>query len=132
MDHISIPVRDAARTRDFYAPALAELGWRQGGFTVGAYVAFKKSGSTALYFLQSDQVCPTHLAFVARSRDEVVAFHTAALEAGGADNGCPGPRPHYGKEYYAAFVLDPDGHNIEAVLGGVATKPLPAPEVDHA
>jgi predicted lactoylglutathione lyase len=84
-------------------------------------VGFKKPGATALYFQQSDQVCRIHLAFIATSRAEVTAFHTAALNAGGTDNGCPGPRPDYGKDYYAAFVLDPDGHNVEAVLGGVAT-----------
>jgi predicted lactoylglutathione lyase len=55
------------------------------------------------------------VALAAASRDLVDAFHAAALEAGGRDNGAPGPRPHYGPDYYGAFVLDPDGHNVEAV-----------------
>lgn len=61
---------------------------------------------------------PVHVAFAADSREQVDAFHAAALAAGGRENGAPGLRPHYGEGYYGAFVLDPDGHNIEAVFHG--------------
>ncbi len=64
-----------------------------------------------------------HLALSASSVDQVEAFHRAALAAGGTDNGAPGERPHYQPGYYAAFVLDPDGHNIEAVFRGGTTEP---------
>jgi predicted lactoylglutathione lyase len=63
-------------------------------------------------------ITPVHVAFVARSRAEVDAFHAAAVAAGGRDHGAPGPRPEYHPGYYGAFVLDPDGHNIEAVTHG--------------
>ena len=66
-------------------------------------------------FFHRLQLPPIHVAFVARTREAVDAFHRAALAAGGKDNGAPGLRPHYHANYYAAFVLDPDGNNIEAV-----------------
>lgn len=98
---------------------LGSLGWGCAGFRPGSYLAFK-AGSPALYFGESAQVAPSHLAFKAGSEDEVRKFFRLALESGGVDHGPPGPRPSYGKSYYAAFVLDPDGHNLEAVLGGVS------------
>lgn len=119
MDHISIPVSDAARTKAFYEPILSPLGWTCSGWRPDVFVGFKKPGSPALYFVVGTQVAPAHLAFKATTAEAVHAFHQAALSAGGTDNGGPGPRPDYGPAYYAAFVLDPDGHNIEAVLGGV-------------
>jgi len=63
-------------------------------------------------------ITPVHVAFVARSRKDVDAFHAAAIAAGGRDHGTPGPRPEYHPNYYGAFVLDPDGHNVEAVHHG--------------
>ena len=66
----------------------------------------------------ADKPAPLHLAFRAENRQQVEAFHRAALEAGGKDNGAPGPRPHYDANYYAAFVIGPDGHNIEVVCHG--------------
>src|SRR5687768_1913186 len=119
MDHISVPVRDAAKTRDFYEATLGLLGWKRSGFRAGAYVGFKKPGSPALYFQVSDAVSGIHLAFKAATAEDVAEFHRAGLAAGGRDNGAPGPRPDYGQAYYAAFVYDPDGHNVEAVVGGV-------------
>lgn len=121
MDHISIPVRGVARTRSFYQVALVPLGWTCSGFRDGVLVGFKKAGSPALYFNPVGTVATAHLAFKARSEEEVRAFYSAALQAGAADSGPPGPRPAYGASYYAAFVLDPDGHNVEAVLGGVGS-----------
>jgi catechol 2,3-dioxygenase-like lactoylglutathione lyase family enzyme len=85
----------------------------------GVYVAFKKPGSPGLYFLVTEHVAAAHLAFKATSHEQVAAFHRAALDAGGRDNGAPGPRPSYGAAYFAAFAYDPDGHNIEAVVDGV-------------
>ncbi len=119
MDHISVPVRDVARTRAFYEAVLTPLGWRATGYRADVYAAFKKPGSAALYFHRAKVCGAVHLAFRAESEAAVGAFHAAGLAAGGTENGAPGPRPDYGEAYFAAFVLDPDGHNVEAVLGGV-------------
>ena len=110
---------DVTQTRDFYEAVLTPLGWACSGFRDGVYVGFKKPGSPALYFHVTDEVCPMHLAFKGSAVDQVAEFHRAGLVAGGHDNGPPGPRPDYGKDYYAAFVHDPDGHNVEVVVGGV-------------
>jgi catechol 2,3-dioxygenase-like lactoylglutathione lyase family enzyme len=121
IDHVKVPVHDLAASKRFYAQALAPLG-----FTL-VY-----EGESSLGFGRGDggkedepfavEVKPgvgpgTHVAFTASGPEEVQAFHAAALAAGGRDNGPPGGRP-YGGSYYAAFVLDPDGHNIEAVYHG--------------
>jgi catechol 2,3-dioxygenase-like lactoylglutathione lyase family enzyme len=123
IDHMGIAVSDIEKSRVFYEAALAPLG-----ISVQMEVSGDKteSGGTALgfgvpgekIFWIADQERPgegTHVAFRADRRDQVDAFHAAALKAGGNDNGAPGPRPHYGPNYYAAFVYDPDGANIEAV-----------------
>lgn len=122
LDHIGLAVRDAARSRAFYEQALAPLGYRGLGVispeettTGGAAVLF---GVDEPDFVIADKETPgegNHVAFRADSRAQVDAFHAAALAAGGRDNGGPGPRPHYGPTYYAAFVFDPDGFNVEAV-----------------
>lgn len=119
MDHISIPIADAERTKAFYTATLAPLGWTCSGWHPGRYVGFKKPGSPALYFAVSTKIGPAHLALKARNEDEVHDFFRIAIDSGGTDNGRPGPRPDYGAGYFAAFVLDPDGHNVEAVIGGV-------------
>ena len=119
MDHLSIPITDTTATRTFYEACLDPLGWRLRGTRNGRYVGFDKPGSPVLYFGVAEAPSQVHLAFVARDEDAVRAFFAAALANGGTDNGPPGPRPSYGAEYYAAFVLDPDGHNVEAVVGGV-------------
>jgi predicted lactoylglutathione lyase len=76
----------------------------------------RPEGQVSLCLFQTDEKpAHLHIAFVAEHRRQVDAFYRAALEAGGKDNGAPGPRPHYHPNYYAAFVIDPDGHNIEAV-----------------
>lgn len=119
MDHISIPIRNTTTTRAFYEACLQPLGWRLRGTRNGQYVGFDKRGSPVLYFVVSETPSPVHVAFVARDERAVRAFFEAALANGGKDNGPPGLRPEYGADYYAAFVLDADGHNIEAVVGGV-------------
>jgi catechol 2,3-dioxygenase-like lactoylglutathione lyase family enzyme len=122
IDHIGYAVKDFAKSRHFYERALAPLGItlqmevtaEQTG--AGAHAGFGSDGRA--YFWIGDQGRvggSTHIAFAADSRAKVDAFYKAALGAGGKDNGAPGPRPHYHENYYGAFVLDPDGNNIEAV-----------------
>ena len=121
IDHTGIPVRDFAKARAFYDAALGALGARMlmtvpeehtGGVKVGGYGRDKPD----FWLTESRETGPgRHTAFVARSRAEVDAFHAAALAAGGSDNGAPGLRLHYHANYYGAFVIDPDGNNVEAV-----------------
>lgn len=123
IDHIGIAVSDIATSRAFYEAALGALGM---AVQMEASAEQTESGGTALgfgvpgekIFWIADNEQPgegTHVAFRADRRDQVDAFHAAAVRAGGRDNGAPGLRPHYGPNYYAAFVFDPDGANIEAV-----------------
>lgn len=121
LDHIGLSVRDLAASRAFYDRTLAAIGVKV-LHTVG--VEFT-GGSEALgygdqrpFFWVSQAPEPTgrlHVAFTVASRDLVDAFHAAGLAAGGRDNGAPGLRAHYHPTYYGAFILDPDGHNVEAV-----------------
>ena len=84
-------------------------------------VGLGRGGKPQLWLSQGEPpVSPLHIAFAARNRAEVDAFHAAALAAGGKDNGAPGLRPHYHPNYYGAFAIDPDGHNIEAVCHSAA------------
>jgi catechol 2,3-dioxygenase-like lactoylglutathione lyase family enzyme len=116
LDHITIGVTDLARARAFYDAALAPLGisfmWgEEDGF------AGYGDGEKAFFWLGARGAPQTgvHIAFTAADRATVDRFHAAALAAGGRDHGVPGLRPHYHPDYYGAFVLDPDGHNVEAV-----------------
>ncbi|SRR5258708_28230831 len=123
LDHTGINVSDLLRSTSFYQAALAPLGYRplkQSLSAVGFGVTegHGKSPDPAGDFWIADgvpQVPRVHIAFSAGSRAEVDAFFDRALAAGGKDNGPPGLRPHYHANYYGAFVLDPDGYNIEAV-----------------
>lgn len=116
-DHVKFGVRDFARSKAFYLKALEPIG-----VTVvidyppdGAELC-QPNGESSLCIYQTDETpAHLHIAFVTDSREKVDAFYEAALNAGGKDNGPPGLRPQYSGRYYAAFVLDPDGHNIEAV-----------------
>jgi catechol 2,3-dioxygenase-like lactoylglutathione lyase family enzyme len=121
IDHLALDVGDYRKSRDFYAAALAPLGYamkqelpaeppdafERAGFGV-THPVFWISGGGPVERLM-------HFAFAAANRGQVDAFYREALRAGGRDNGAPGLRPHYHPHYYAAFVFDPDGHNIEAV-----------------
>ena len=123
IDHTGIGVEDIGRSAAFYDAALGALGLGRAaqlpdedgiggiGYGVGDYPIF-----------WIDRYHPhsvrQHTAFIAKSRDEVDAFHAAALAAGGTDNGAPGQREIYPPDYYVAFVLDPDGNNIEAIFHG--------------
>ena len=123
IDHIGFSVSDLDASRAFYEAALAPLGisvlmsvtpdqTEAGNSAHG----FGKDGKPFFWIGDKERVGEgTHIAFAADRRAEVDAFHAAALAAGGTDNGAPGPRPDYGPTYYAAFVRDPDGSNIEAV-----------------
>ena len=114
LDHMTLTVRDMARAKAFYTAILAPLGYRV-LMEFGDMCGF---GDTKPYFWMKQGDVPTtpqHIAFVARRRADVDAFHAAALAAGARDNGPAGLRPDFHATYYAAFVIDPDGHNIEAV-----------------
>lgn len=123
LDHVGIAVSSLERSRAFYDRALKPLGiallWtvssehtESGGTALG----YGSRGRAYFWIGDNERVGQgTHIAFSAPSRREVDAFHAAALAAGGRDNGAPGLRPHYHEHYYGAFVLDPDGTNVEAV-----------------
>ena len=115
LDHIGFSVRDTERSKAFYAKALAPLGIAIVMEGHG-WVGMGREGRPQFWFGGGhERSGPIHLAFAARSRAEVRAFHEAALAAGGKDNGAPGLRPEYHADYYGAFVIDPNGHNMEAV-----------------
>ena len=122
IDHIAIAVSDFEASKLFYASALAPLAY----VLLREFSATASGGSDAAGFgvpakpdfwigHGTGSVSPVHVAFRVSTRALVDAFYSAALAAGGRDNGAPGLRPHYHQSYYGAFVLDPDGHNIEAV-----------------
>ncbi|MEO6857486.1 MAG: VOC family protein [Solirubrobacteraceae bacterium] len=121
IDHVTIGVSDLERSTEFYRRALATLGFREfGAWQEGVRdVAFGTEGADDFALsLEYRPGAPVHIAFAAERRQQVDAFHAAALTAGGTDNGAPGFRPEYSDGYYGAFVLDPDGNNIEAVHHG--------------
>jgi catechol 2,3-dioxygenase-like lactoylglutathione lyase family enzyme len=122
IDHIQLVVHDLAASRRFYDAVLGVLGIPVGGESATWFWADELFVSSI--DSEAAQGRPTgrhHLAFQAKDRAMVEAFHRAALAAGGRDNGAPGERPYH-PGYYAAFVLDPDGNNIEAVFHGEATR----------
>jgi catechol 2,3-dioxygenase-like lactoylglutathione lyase family enzyme len=125
IDHTGVQVSDPKKSRAFYEAALAPLGYAvlrdipkefTGGKVVfGMGVAPKPD----FWIAEGTPNAPrVHIAFRAETRAQVDAFYAAAMANGGRDNGPPGPRPHYHETYYGAFVLDPDGHNVEAVIHG--------------
>lgn len=119
IDHLGIPVRDIAASRRFYEAALAPLGYRVLGEEtngLGNNVVLMGVDEVDFVIADGEPVTDgTHFAFRVETRAEVDAFHAAALAAGGKDNGAPGIRENYHPNYYAAFVIDPDGMNVEAV-----------------
>ena len=123
LDHVGLAVTDIERARRFYDAALEPLGYvlvYEVGPNVtetgGTWLGYGPDGEAILWL--GDNLRPghgSHVAFRVPNRELVHAFHSAALAAGGTDNGAPDLRPHYAENYYAAFVLDPDGINLEAV-----------------
>lgn len=116
-DHVKFGVSDYAASKAFYLEALEPLGIAVVAEGSPAYGVELSGGSTTslCLFQTSEKPAHLHLAFVAKNRQQVRAFHGAALAAGAKDNGAPGLRPQYHANYYAAFVIGPDGHNLEAV-----------------
>lgn len=122
IDHTGLQVSDPKKSRTFYDQALAPLGYKMmmeipKEYTDGMVVlGYGVPPKPDFWMSEGTPNKPlVHIAFRADNRQQVDLFYKAALAAGGKDNGAPGPRPHYHKDYYGAFVLDPDGHNIEAV-----------------
>lgn len=120
IDHLGITVTDYEGAKAFYLAALKPLGvgleMEFPGHDGGMHCGIGLKGKPFFWLTGGDKTEPhIHLALVAPNRAAVHAFYEAAMAAGGTDNGPPGPRPHYHPGYYAAFVLDPDGHNIEVV-----------------
>lgn len=125
IDHLSYYTTTYEKTRDFYRSTLEALGYGLVTEMVSTWdpewptrrlCAFGPTGRPVFWLIEvKEPATPRHVAFHAKSRALVNAFHTAALAAGGKDNGAPGERPHYTPTYYGAFIIDPDGNNIEAV-----------------
>lgn len=122
LDHLNVFVSDFEKSKSFYSRALSAIGY----VLVKEFSASDVRSTDVAGFGEPSRPDfwinkgvanqpPVHVAFRVNSRAQVNAFHQAAMAAGGRDNGAPGLRPHYHPHYYAAFVLDPDGHNIEAV-----------------
>ncbi|HTD74786.1 MAG TPA: VOC family protein [Steroidobacteraceae bacterium] len=111
--HTTLLVSHYARSKKFYTTVLATLGYHQ-NMEYGESAGFNDGKNTDFWISAEKKVVPTHLAFEARNRKQVEAFHKAALAAGAKDNGPPGYRD-YSPGYFAAFAIDPDGNNIEAV-----------------
>jgi catechol 2,3-dioxygenase-like lactoylglutathione lyase family enzyme len=129
LDHISLRVADYERSKKFYTAALAPLGFTFAMESASSGAGFRRDGIPGFWVKQGEPHGPgdaaeepgscggpaIHVAFASRDRAGVDAFHRAALAAGARDNGAPALRPQYHANYYGAFVLDPDGYNIEAV-----------------
>jgi catechol 2,3-dioxygenase-like lactoylglutathione lyase family enzyme len=116
IDHVIIGVTDVSSAKKFYEAALKPLGYAV-GYEGDWGAGFKGSEGALDFWIRSEEkaITPVHVAFQVEDRALVSAFYEAAIAAGGKENGAPGPRPHYHPNYFAAFVLDADGHNIEAV-----------------
>src|SRR5882757_9828110 len=121
LDHVSIGVRDIARAKSFYTAALRPLGYECLSEADGSLGYGREAVvfwiSAAERPVPPDPASGLHFCFAAPTRQSVAAFHRAALATGGRDNGEPGLRADYGPDYYAAFVVDPDGYRLEAYCG---------------
>lgn len=119
LDHLSLGVGDLEAARKFYKAALKPLGYRHMRDHAEEGAAFGIGPHAPQFWIgrvkRPKPGAGTHIAFAAPDRKSVRAFHKAALKAGGRDYGKPGLRPHYHPNYYGAFIVDPDGHHIEAV-----------------
>lgn len=130
IDHVQLVVTDLAATRRFYEAGFAVLGIRIDFEAEGLFGADELAVSTAdSEAAQGKLTGPTHIAFQAKDRATVDAWYEAGLAAGGRDNGAPGVRSQYHPGYYAAFLLDPDGNNVEAVYHGEAERSAKSVEI---
>ena len=126
IDHTGFNVTSLELSKAFYLKALTPLGYGislefEGAAGFGAQQGAGDDPGGDFWISAGEPQTPrTHVAFRAASEQQVTEFHRAAIAAGGTDNGPPGPRPHYHPGYYAAYVLDPDGYNVEAVFHGAA------------
>jgi catechol 2,3-dioxygenase-like lactoylglutathione lyase family enzyme len=117
-DHVKFGVTDYAASRAFFLKALEPLGVSvvsEGPPAYGVELSRPEGGASLCLFQTKEKPAPLHLAFTAENRQQVDAFYRAAMAAGGEDHGAPGLCPEYHANYYAAFVIGPDGHNIEVV-----------------
>jgi catechol 2,3-dioxygenase-like lactoylglutathione lyase family enzyme len=124
---VTLDVSDLVASQRFYVAALEALGAVE--IAAGGAFAYGSPGRANLWIRAGRPSAPVHIAIAAESREHVDAFHRAALAAGGRDNGPPGLREHYARDYYAAFVLDPDGNNIDPDgnnIEAVHRDPVPA------
>ena len=116
LDHLNIYVKDVKSSRAFYEAVLFPFGYSVVRDFGNVAVGFGSANYAVLALVRTrEKIQPTHLAFRVEYRSEVDRFYSIALSAGAADNGKPGLRSHYHEHYYAAFVIDPDGHNLEFV-----------------
>jgi catechol 2,3-dioxygenase-like lactoylglutathione lyase family enzyme len=115
LDHVGIRVSDFEQSKRFFEQTLSPLGYELIREPSVSAAGFGRQGKPEFWIHQGDRGQPVHIAFAASERASVDAFHEEALAAGGRNNGGPGLRPKYHQSYYAAFVFDPDGNNIEAV-----------------
>jgi catechol 2,3-dioxygenase-like lactoylglutathione lyase family enzyme len=115
LDHVGIRVSDFEQSKRFFTEALSPLGYELIMEPSVSAAGFGRQGKPDFWIGQGDRGQPVHIAFAASDRASVDAFHEEALAAGGRNNGGPGLRPEYHPSYYAAYVFDPDGNNIEAV-----------------
>jgi catechol 2,3-dioxygenase-like lactoylglutathione lyase family enzyme len=114
-DHIALRAGDIGSATRFYDAVLTALGHAR-CYTHADMIGYGRDDQPVFWLYRSDAAAGgTHVAFAAPDRRAVASFHEAGLAAGGRDNGAPGPRPDYGPTYYAAFLIDPDGNNVEAV-----------------
>ena len=119
IDHVLIYVTDLAESESFYEKSFASFGYGVAFGEAGKFCSFDIGNGSLFEIAQSEEIgyiTPCHIAFRANSKKQVDSFYKLAIEAGAKCNGKPGPRPQYTENYYAAFIIDPSGHNIEAVF----------------
>lgn len=136
LHHVSLGVSDVERAARFYDAVLAALGYKRVMEFMPYAVAYGESAPELWVGTPHNQLAPTvgngvHIALAAKNKDAVHAFHQAALDAGGVDDGAPGPRPEYSASYYGAFVRDPDGNKLEAMVVAIV-KPAAKPKAKPA
>jgi predicted lactoylglutathione lyase len=117
LEHVSIPVRDHKKSKVLYAAILTPLGYKP-KYEMEDSTGFMEGGHTSIWITQKSEMTPIHVAILGKSKKAVDDFHATALSEGATDNGGPGFRTDYGDDYYAAFIHDFDGNNIEACYFG--------------